>query len=59
MHASMEDRLYFDTTELVKDDLDSSWDNVKPFEFQYHIQQLLKPEHLIEINRLYNKFNRD
>ncbi len=57
MHASMEDRLYFDTTELVKDDLDSSWDNVKPFEFQYHIQQLLKPEHLIEINRLYNKFN--
>lgn len=55
MHASMGDGLYFDTSELVEDDSEASWDNTRPLELQYHIEQLLKPENYIEFNNLPKK----
>lgn len=55
MHASMGDGLYFDTSELVEDDSEASWDNTRPLELQYHIEQLLKPENYIDFNNLPKK----
>ena len=52
MHASMGDGLYFDTTELVEDDSVASWENTRPLELQYHIEQLLKPENYLNFNNL-------
>ncbi|WP_284090662.1 hypothetical protein [Acinetobacter pittii] len=57
MHASMGDGLYFDTSELVEDDSEASWDNTRPLELQYHIEQLLKPENYIDFNKLSKKLN--
>ncbi|GAA5586726.1 hypothetical protein Acal01_01886 [Acinetobacter calcoaceticus] len=57
MHASMGDGLYFDTSELVEDDSEASWDNTQPLEFQYHIEQLLKPENYIDFNNSPKKLN--
>jgi len=57
MHASMGDGLYFDTSELVEDDSEASWDNTRPLELQYHIEQLLKPENYIDFNNLPKKLN--
>lgn len=57
MHASMGDGLYFDTSELVEDDSEASWDNTRPLELQYHIEQLLKPENYIDFNKLPKKLN--
>ncbi|USP40720.1 hypothetical protein [Acinetobacter sp. XS-4] len=53
MHASMGDGLYFDT----EDDSEASWDNTRPLELQYHIEQLLKPENYIDFNNLPKKLN--
>ncbi|MCU4410208.1 hypothetical protein KTH85_07655 [Acinetobacter oleivorans] len=55
MHASMGDGLYFDTSELIEDDSEASWDNTRPLELQYHIEQLLKPENYIDFNNLPKK----
>ncbi len=55
MHASMGDGLYFDTSELVEDDSEASWDNTRPLELQHHIEQLLKPENYIDFNNLPKK----
>lgn len=55
MHASIGDGLYFDTSELVEDDSEASWDNTRPLELQYHIEQLLKPENYIDFNNLPKK----
>lgn len=57
MHASMGNGLYFDTSELVEDDSEASWDNTRPLELQYHIEQLLKPENYIHFNKLPKKLN--
>ncbi|MFV5365025.1 hypothetical protein [Acinetobacter oleivorans] len=57
MHASMGDGLYFDTSELVEDDSEASWDNTRPLELQYHIEQLLKPENYIDFNKLPKNLN--
>lgn len=57
MHASMGDGLYFDASELVEDDSEASWDNTRPLELQYHIEQLLKPENYIDFNSLPKKLN--
>lgn len=57
MHASMGDGLYFDTSELTQDDSEASWDNTRPLELQYHIEQLLKPENYIDFNSLPKKLN--
>lgn len=57
MHASMGDGLYFDTSELVEDDSEASWDNTRPLELQYHIEQLLKPENYIDFNNSPKKLN--
>ncbi|EXC02966.1 hypothetical protein J533_3719, partial [Acinetobacter baumannii 4749] len=57
MHASMGDGLYFDTTELVEDDSVASWENTRPLELQYHIEQLLKPENYLNFNNLPKKLN--
>ncbi|MDR6796882.1 hypothetical protein [Acinetobacter calcoaceticus] len=57
MHASMGDGLYFDTSELVEDDSEASWDNTRPLELQYHIEQLLKPENYIDFNNLSKKLS--
>ncbi|WP_457970018.1 hypothetical protein [Acinetobacter calcoaceticus] len=57
MHASMGDGLYFDTSELVEDDSEASWDNTQPLELQYHIEQLLKPENYIDFNNSPKKLN--
>lgn len=55
MHASMGDGLYFDTSELIEDDSEASWENTRPLELQYHIEQLLKPENYINFNNLPKK----
>lgn len=55
MHASMGDGLYFDTSELVEDDSEASWDNTRPLELQHHIEQLLKSENYIDFNSLPKK----
>lgn len=55
MHASMGDGLYFDPSELVEDASEASWDNTRPLELQYHIEQLLKPENYIDFNNLPKK----
>ncbi|WP_049065654.1 hypothetical protein [Acinetobacter seifertii] len=55
MHASMGDGLYFDTSELVEDDSAASWENTRPLELQYHIEQLLKPENYIDFNNFSKK----
>jgi hypothetical protein len=55
MHASMGDGLYFDTSELIEDDSEASWENTRPLELQYHIEQLLKPENYINFNNLHKK----
>lgn len=57
MHASMGDGLYFDTSELVEDDSEASWDNTRPLELQYHIEQLLKPENYIDFINLPKKIS--
>lgn len=57
MHASMGDGLYFDTSELVEDDSEASWENTRPLELQYHIEQLLKPENYIDFNNLPKKLS--
>lgn len=57
MHASMRDGLYFDASELVEDDSEASWDNTRPLELKYHIEQLLKPENYISFNNLPKKLN--
>lgn len=57
MHASMGDGLYFDASELTQDDSEASWDNIQPLEFQYHIEQLLKPENYIDFNNSPKKLN--
>ncbi|MDO7383965.1 hypothetical protein Q5X46_10895 [Acinetobacter baumannii] len=57
MHASMGEGLYFDTTELVEDDSVASWENTRPLELQYHIEQLLKPENYLNFNNLPKKLN--
>ncbi|PTV47661.1 hypothetical protein DBL02_04920 [Acinetobacter oleivorans] len=57
MHASMGEGLYFDTSELVEDDSEASWDNTRPLELQHHIEQLLKPENYIDFNDLSKKLN--
>lgn len=57
MHASMGDGLYFDTTEFVEDDSAASWENTRPLELQYHIEQLLKPENYIDFNNLSKKLS--
>ncbi|WP_447506795.1 hypothetical protein [Acinetobacter oleivorans] len=57
MHASMGKGLYFDASELIEDDSEASWDNTRPLELQYHIEQLLKQENYIDFNKLPKKFN--
>lgn len=57
MHASMGEGLYFDTTEFVEDDSAASWENTRPLELQYHIEQLLKPENYIKFNNLSKKIS--
>ncbi|WP_375037575.1 hypothetical protein [Acinetobacter sp. RW6] len=57
MHASMGDGLYFDASELTQDDSEASWDNTRPLEFQYHLEQLLKPENYIDFNNLPKKLS--
>lgn len=57
MHASMGDGLYFDASELTQDDSEASWDNTRPLELQYHIEQLLKPENYIDFNNLPKKLS--
>lgn len=57
MHASMGKGLYFDASELIEDDSEASWDNTRPLELQYHIEQLLKLENYIDFNKLPKKLN--
>ena len=59
MHASMGDRLYFDTSDILKDsaDDDISYDNTLPFQVKYHIDQLLRSENQVSIYDLYGRFN--
>lgn len=57
MHASMGDGLYFDVSEYIEDgeNEDASYENALPFEVQYHIEQLLKPENHVSIRDLHGK----